>query len=87
MNWNKDIFKEIRTKMDLSQTPLAKMFGLHWKTIQNMGKGAVISLASVLALDKFFGEMQGFVSREEYNKVVAALNSVIGLNKKLTDNI
>ena len=87
MEWTKDILKETRTKAKLSQSALAEMLGVHWRTIQNWEKGAVIPQASILALDKVFGEMQDYVTREEYNKVVSALNSATELNKKLTDII
>lgn len=87
MNWTKDTLKETRTKAGLSQTSLAEMLGVHWRTIQNWEKGAVIPQASVLALDKVFADRQDFVPREDYNKVVAALNSATELNRKLTDII
>ena len=87
MGWTKESLKESRVKAKMSQKALADTLGVHWRTIQNWEKGAVIPQASVLALDRVFGEMQDYVSREEYNKVVAALDSATELNKKLTDII
>ena len=88
MEWTKDILKEERTKAKLSQTTLADELGVHFRTVQNWEKGTTPIPASVLpALDKLFGEAQDVVPREEYNKVVAALNSATELNKKLTDII
>ena len=88
MEWTKDSLKEERTKAKLSQTALADVLGVHFRTIQNWEKGTTPIPASVLpALDKLFGEAQDVVPREEYNKVVAALNSATELNKKLTDII
>lgn len=84
MGWTKESLKESRVKAKMSQKALADILGVHWRTIQNWEKGAVIPQASVLALDRVFGEMQDYVSREEYNKVVAALDSATELNKKLT---
>lgn len=93
MEWTKDILKEERTKAKLSQTTLADELGVHFRTVQNWEKGRTPIPASVLpALDKLFGEAQGFVSKEEYDKVVSvlnstteALNSATELNKKLSD--
>ena len=88
MEWTKDSLKEERTKAKLSQTALADELGVHFRTIQNWEKGTTPIPASVLpALDKLFGEAQDVVPREEYNKVVAALNSATELNKKLTEII
>ena len=88
MEWTKDNLKEERTKAKLSQTTLADELGVHFRTVQNWEKGRTPIPASVLpALDKLFGEAQDVVPREEYNKVVAALNSATELNKKLTDII
>ena len=87
MNWTKDTLKETRTRAKLSQVALAELLGVHWRTIQNWEKGAVIPQASLLALDKIFEETEGSVPREEYNKVLAALNSATELNKRLTDII
>ena len=88
MQWNKDTLKETRLKAGLSQTALAEALGVHFRTVQNWEKGATPIPTSVsLALDKLFGETQNqdVVSREEYNKVVEALNSATELNRKLTD--
>lgn len=86
MEWTKDNLKEERTKAKLSQTALADELGVHFRTVQNWEKGTTPIPASVLpALDKLFGEAQDVVPREEYNKVVAALNSATELNKKLTE--
>ena len=87
MGWSKVTLKESRVKVKMSQKALADILGVHWRTIQNWEKGAVIPQASLFALDRVFGEMQDYVSREEYNKVVAALDSATELNKKLTDII
>lgn len=85
MEWTKDSLKEERTKAKLSQTALADELGVHFRTVQNWEKGTTPIPVSVLpALDKLFGETQDVVPREEYNKVVAALNSATELNKKLT---
>lgn len=86
MQWTKDTLKESRTAAKLSQPALAESLGVHFRTVQNWEKGTTPIPASVLpALDKLFGEAQGFVSKEEYDKVVSALNSATELNKKLTD--
>lgn len=93
MEWTKDNLKEERTKAKLSQTALADELGVHFRTVQNWEKGTTPIPASVLpALDKLFGEAQDVVPREEYDKVVLALNSTTEalnsateLNKKLTD--
>lgn len=86
MQWNNDTLKEARTSAKLSQPALAEALGVHFRTVQNWEKGATPIPASVsLALDKLFGEAQDVVPREEYDKVVSALNSATELNKKLTD--
>ena len=86
MEWTKDNLKEERTKAKLSQTALADELGVHFRTIQNWEKGTTPIPASVLpALEKLFGETRDVVPREEYDKVVSALNSATELNKKLTD--
>ena len=86
MEWTKDSLKEERTKAKLSQPALAESLGVHFRTVQNWEKGTTPIPASVLpALDKLFGETQDVVPREEYDKVVSALNSATELNKKLTD--
>ena len=90
MQWNKDTLKEARTSAKLSQPALAEALGVHFRTVQNWEKGATSIPTSVsLALDKLFGESQNqdVVSREEYDKVVEALNSATELNRKLTDII
>lgn len=95
MQWNKDTLRETRLKVGLSQTALAEALGVHFRTVQNWEKGVTSIPTSVsLALDKLFGETQDFVPREEYEKVVSALNSTTEaltsateLNKKLTDII
>lgn len=88
MQWNKDTLKEARTSAKLSQPALAEALGVHFRTVQNWEKGATSIPTSVsLALDKIFSETQDFVSREEYNKVVEALNSATELNKKLSSII
>ena len=88
MQWNKDTLKEVRTLAKLSQPELAEILGVHFRTIQNWEKGVTsISTSVSLALDKLFSETQDIVSREEYNKVVEALNSATELNRKLTNII
>ena len=88
MQWNKDTLRETRLKVGLSQTALAEGLGVHFRTVQNWEKGVTSIPTSVsLALDKIFSETQDFVSREEYNKVVEALNSATELNKKLSSII
>ena len=88
MQWNKDTLKEARTKAKLSQTALADELGVHFRTVQNWEKGYTPIPASAFpTLDKLFGEASDVVPREEYNKVVDALNSATELNKKLTDII
>lgn len=88
MEWTKDNLKEERTKAKLSQTALADELGVHFRTVQNWEKGTTPIPALVFpTLDKLFGKAQDVVPREEYNKVVAALNSATELNKKLTDII
>lgn len=88
MQWTKDKLKEARTKAKLSQPALAEEIGVHFRTVQNWERGATPIPASVIpALDKLFIEVQDVVSREEYNKVLQALNSATELNKKLSDII
>lgn len=88
MQWDKQTLRETRLKAGLSQAALAEALGVHFRTVQNWEKGATSIPTSVsLALDKVFGTAQDFVPREEYDKVIAALNSATDLNKKLTDII
>lgn len=90
MQWNKDTLKEARLKAKLSQSALADELGVHFRTVQNWEKGTTSIPTSVqLALDKLMGtnENSDFVSREEYNRVVAALDASTELNRKLTDII
>ena len=88
MQWNKDTLKEARTSAKLSQPALADALGVHFRTVQNWEKGVTSIPTSVsLALDKLFGETQEYVPKEEYDKVVAALESATELNKRLTDII
>ena len=87
MEWNKDTLKEKRTEAKISQTALATMLGVHWRTVQNWEKGTSIPASVIPALDKLLGSSQDVVSREEYNKVVAALNSATELNHRLSDII
>lgn len=88
MQWNKETLKEARTSAKLSQFALAEALGVHHRTVQNWEKGATsIPMSVSLALDKLFSEAQDVVPREEYNRVVAALNSATELNRKLTDII
>lgn len=86
MQWNKDTLKEARTSAKLSQPALAEALGVHFRTVQNWERGKTSIPISVLpALDKLLGVAQDVVPREEYDKVVSALNSATELNKKLTD--
>ena len=86
MHWNKDTLKEARTSVKLSQSALAEALGVHHRTVQNWEKGATsIPTSALPALDKLFCENQDVVPREEYNRVVEALNSATELNKILTD--
>lgn len=85
MEWNKDTLKEERTKAKISQAELAKALGVHWRTVQNWEKGTSIPTSVIPALDKQFISSQDVVPREEYDRVVSALNSATELNKKLTD--
>ena len=90
MQWNKDTLKAARQKARLSQASLADELGVHFRTVQNWEKGTTPIPTSVqLALDKLLGnnDASEYVPREEYNKVVEALNSATELNKKLTDII
>ena len=87
MQWNKDILKESRIKAKLSQNALADELGVHFRTVQNWEKGTTPIPNSVyLSLDKILGNSDNadYVSREEYNKVLAALDSATELNRKLT---
>lgn len=93
MQWDKDSLKEARMSAKLSQPALAEALGVHFRTVQNWEKGATAIPTSVsLVLDNMFGKSQSFVSREEYDKVVSALNtttkalnSATALNKLLSD--
>ena len=87
MEWNKDTLKEERTKAKISQAELAKALGVHWRTVQNWEKGTSIPTSVIPALDKLFNSSPDVVPREEYDKVVAALDSATELNKRLTDII
>lgn len=90
MKWNKDTLKEARLKAKLSQSSLAEELGVHFRTVQNWEKGTTSIPSTVQpALDKLLGEnnTDNFVPREEYNRVVAALDASTELNKKLTDII
>lgn len=95
MQWSKEALREARTAAKLSQPTLAKALGVHFRTVQNWEKGVTpIPISVSLALDILFNEKHEFVSREEYDRVVSALNSttevltsITELNKKLTDII
>ena len=90
MQWNKDTLKEARIKAKLSQSSLADELGVHFRTVQNWEKGITSIPVSVKpALDKLLGgyESSDYVPREEYNRVVAALDATTELNRKLTDII
>ena len=85
MQWNKDTLKEARAQAKLSQVALADALGVHWRTVQNWEKGSPIPSSVVPALEKTLGSIQDYVPREEYNKVLAALDSATELNRQLTD--
>lgn len=93
MEWTKDNLKEEITKAKFSQTALADDLGVHFKTVQSWEKVTTPIPASVLpALDKLFSEAQGFVPKEEYDKIALApslttdaLNPATELNKMLTN--
>lgn len=88
MKWSNDTLKEARIKAKLSQPALAELLGVHFRTVQNWEKGTTTIPNSVIpALDILLNKQQDLVPREEYNKVVEALNSATELNKKLTDII
>lgn len=90
MQWNKETLREVRLKAKLSQTALASELGVHFRTVQNWEKGITpIPITVNPALDKILGvsDNPDYVSREEYNRVVAALDVSTELNKKLTDII
>lgn len=88
MQWDKDTLREARISVKLSQPALAEALGVHFRAVQNKGKGAIsIPPYVFLALDNLFGTIQGLVSREVCNRVVEALNSATELNRKLTDII
>ena len=88
MQWNKELFKEARIKAKLSQQALADEIGVHFRTVQNWEKGITQIPNSVTpALDRLFSENQDVVPREEYNRVVEALNSATELNRKLSSII
>ena len=85
-----EILKEARIKAKLSQSSLADELGVHFRTVQNWEKGITSIPVSVKpALDKLLGgyESSDYVPREEYNRVVAALDATTELNRKLTDII
>lgn len=86
--WNKDILRESRLKCGLSQSALAELLGVHFRTVQNWEKGVTsIPISAAPALDKILGPNGAVVPIEEYNKVVEALNSATELNRKLSDII
>lgn len=86
MQWNKEILREARLKAKLSQTALASELGVHFRTVQNWEKGITpIPITVNPALDKILGvsDAPDYVSREEYNKLVAALDASTELKKSL----
>lgn len=88
MQWNKDTLRETRLKSRLSQTALAEGLGVHFRTVQNWEKGVTsIPISVHPALDKILCQSQDVVSREEYDRVVSALNFATELNRKLSDII
>jgi transcriptional regulator with XRE-family HTH domain len=90
MTWNKDSLKDARIKAKMSQTSLAEAIGIHFRTVQNWEKGITpIPNSAIPALDKLFYKAQPeeYVTKEKYDKVVAALESATDLNKRLTDII
>ena len=88
MIWTKQTLKDARTKAGLSQSALAEEIGVHFRTVQNWEKGTTPIPTSVTpALDKLLCEEEGYVSIDEYNRVLDALESATELNRKLTDII
>ena len=90
MQWNKDTLREARLKAKLSQIALVSELGVHFRTMQNWEKRITSTPITVNpAIDEIFGVSYNpdYVSREEYNRVVAALDVSTELNKKLTDII
>lgn len=90
MEWNKNTLKEARQKAKLSQASLADELGVHFRTIQNWETGTTsIPTTVYLTLDNLFinNGSSDYVSREEYNRVIAALDASTELNKRLTDII
>jgi transcriptional regulator with XRE-family HTH domain len=88
MQWDKDTLRENRLKLGFSQTALAEGLGVHFRTVQNWEKG-VTSITTWVhpALDKILCQSQDMVPREEYDRVVSALNFATELNRKLSDII
>lgn len=84
MEWTKDALKQARSKAKLSQAALAKELGVHWRTVQNWEKGTTIPAYILPTLEKIIDSEQDYVPREEYNKVLEALESATELNRKLT---
>lgn len=79
-----------RLKAKPSQTALASELGVHSRTVQNWEKGITpIPITANPAIDKTLSDSDtsDYVSREEYNRIVAALDASTELNKKLTDII
>ena len=85
MQWNKDILKQARVASKLSQLSLAQALGVHFRTVQNWEKGVTaIPTSTFPALDQIICK-NDVVPREEYDKVVEALNSATDLNRKLSN--
>lgn len=88
MQWDKDTLRENRLKLGFSQTALAEGLGVHFRTVQNWENGVTSIPTSVHpALDKILCQSQDMVPREEYDRVVSALNFATELNRKLSDII
>lgn len=69
---------------------LADELGVHFRTVQNWETGTTsIPTTVYLTLDNLFinNVSSDYVSREEYNRVIAALDASTELNKRLTDII
>lgn len=90
MQWNKETLREVRLKAAISNRFSKRIGSTLFRTLQNWEKGITpIPITVNPALDKKLGvsDNPDYVSREEYNRVVAALDVSTELNKKLTDVI
>lgn len=88
MHWTKERLKEARRSAKLSQSAIASELGIHFRTVQNWEKGLTpIPTSALPALDLLFDKSDDMVTKEEYNKIVDALNSANELNRKLLNII